>query len=98
MVRYTFHSLQIYLSFIEVIRSAILAVLWLVYYIILLTISIGYDREVYLFGGKGPLQLNDDSTFPVVQPVTISEEDDVVIGGQSFGFIVFPDAKVAQCA
>lgn len=70
----------------------------MVNYIILITISIGYDREVYLFGEEGPLQLDDDNAFPVVRPVIISEEDDVVVGGQSFGFIVFPDAKVAQCA
>lgn len=57
-----------------------------------------YDREVYLFGEEGPLQLDDDNAFPVVRPVIISEEDDVVVGGQSFGFIVFPDAKVTQCA
>lgn len=56
------------------------------------------SKEVYLFGEEGPLQLDDDNAFPVVRPVIISEEDDVVVGGQSFGFIVFPDAKVAQCA
>lgn len=54
-------------------------------------------RQVQLNDEKKPLELIDDHTFPDVHPVVIPGGKGISIGAHSFGFIVFPEAKAAEC-
>lgn len=54
-------------------------------------------RKVRLNDDPQPLQLTDDHTFPDIHPVIIPGGKGISIGAHSFGFIVFPDAKAADC-